>query len=323
MLKTPILFIIFNRPDTTFRVFETIKMAKPSRLYIAADGPRKTHSDDLNLCNDARKVIDLIDWSCDIYTKLSDENLGCGKSVSSAITWFFETEQEGIILEDDCLPHLDFFFYCQELLDVYRENSFIGMISGNNFQNGKSRNNFSYYFSQYGSIWGWATWKRTWEKFNLRICIESFDTVNLSISKIFSSKSEIVYWMKIASLMKNSKIDSWAYPFTFCLWINNLLSIVPNTNLVTNIGFDARGTHTKDPKNISSDIPSAPILPIIHTTLCKVDKKADRYYFQTFINSKNPISTKDLIKEFLYRFAPKKIRNLYKTIKSIYYNIKQ
>lgn len=323
MLKTPILFIIFNRPDTTFRVFETIKMAKPSRLYIAADGPRKTRSEEMNLCNDARKVLYLIDWPCEIYTKFSIENLGCGKSVSSAITWFFETEEEGIILEDDCLPHLDFLFYCQELLEAYRENSRIGMISGNNFQNGNPRNIYSYYFSHYGSIWGWATWKRTWKFFNLNICIDSFDSVNKAICNTFASKSEIAYWMKIASLMNNSKIDSWAYPFTFCIWINSLLSIVPNTNLVTNIGFDARGTHTKDPNNVSSKIPSAPILPIIHPTLCKVDKYADRYYFKKFLNIKIPVSTKSLIKEVVYRLSPRKIRSLYQTIKSLFHKYKQ
>ncbi len=162
MFQTPILFLIFNRPDTTKRVFESISRVKPTKLYIAADGARKNKVGEVLLCQETRNIIELIDWECEIKTLFRTENLGCKIAVSSAIDWFFENEEQGIILEDDCLPHPSFFGYCETLLNYYKDDLRIGHIGGDNFQKGKKRGEGSYYFSQYYFIWGWAIWKLAW-----------------------------------------------------------------------------------------------------------------------------------------------------------------
>ena len=156
-----VLFIIFNRPETTQRVFDAIRLAKPTRLYIAADGPRENKTGEKELCEQARKIAQNVDWDCEVKTLFQKENLGCGKAVSHAISWFFENEDMGIILEDDCLPHQSFFKYCEELLEKYKNNDRIGIISGNNFQKKRKIGSFSYYFSDIVNIWGWATWARS------------------------------------------------------------------------------------------------------------------------------------------------------------------
>ena len=166
MLNTPILFLIFNRPEITARVFQEIRKAKPKQIYIAADGPRIDHPDDTALCNKTRQICDSIDWDCEVKTLFREENLGCQLAVSNAIDWFFKHESEGIILEDDCLPSQSFFHFCAELLDFYRDDEEIMCISGNNFQQGRGDDEESYYFSRYPHCWGWATWRRAWNKYD-------------------------------------------------------------------------------------------------------------------------------------------------------------
>jgi len=154
-LKAPVLLLIFNRPDTTQLVFNKIRKARPAELYIAADGPRKNQPDDPENCRKAREILRQVDWDCKISTLFREENLGCKIGVSSAIDWFFSEVEEGIILEDDCVPDQSFFQFCQELLARYRDDKRVMMISGDNFQFGRRRTDYSYYFSQYVHIWGW------------------------------------------------------------------------------------------------------------------------------------------------------------------------
>lgn len=156
-LKTAVLFLVFNRPETTKTVFEAIRKAKPKRLYIAADGPRKHREGENEKVSSVRQIVTYVDWPCDVKTLFRDENLGCKSAVSGAITWFFNHEEEGIILEDDCLPHPDFFPFCESLLKRYANDERIWVITGNNFQNGIQRGEASYYFSRYNHVWGWAS----------------------------------------------------------------------------------------------------------------------------------------------------------------------
>ena len=169
LFTTPILFMIFNRPDTTARVFERIRGIKPSRLFVSADGPRLQKPDEAEQCIQARAVIQKIDWECEVKTKFSDKNQGCKMGVNSAINWFFEHVDEGIILEDDCLPDISFFPFCQTLLELYRNDERIMHIGGSNFQDGKLRDDGSYFFSGINHIWGWATWKRAWKQYDVQI----------------------------------------------------------------------------------------------------------------------------------------------------------
>ena len=164
-MHSPVLFLVFNRPETTRRVFEAIRTAKPSRLYIAADGPRLEREGERANCEEVRKIALEVDWECDVKTLFRDENLGCKRAVSEGISWFFEHEDEGIILEDDCLPDRSFFSFCKDLLERYRHDTRIMVISGVNFQQGRKRTEYSYYFSIYPHCWGWATWRSAWNCF--------------------------------------------------------------------------------------------------------------------------------------------------------------
>jgi hypothetical protein len=204
--------------------------------------------------------------------------MGCGKHVSSAISWFFENVEEGIILEDDCVPHADFFPYCAELLERYRTNENIYVIGGNNFQAqpwGKS----SYYFSAYGHIWGWATWKRAWKNYDFSLASYNDDSMSTQIKKYCRNTQSQSYWIDIFKLMKYTPIDTWDYQWTFCQWMHNGINIMPNVNLVSNIGFHADATHTKIEVAGISQIPTVTILPIIHPKRIRINRKADRYTF--------------------------------------------
>lgn len=275
----PILFLIFNRPDTTQKVFNVIKEIKPKKLFVAADGPRIGREGETILCQKTRDIIKQINWDCELKTLFRENNLGCGKSVSSAITWFFENVEEGIILEDDCLPNVDFFYYCKELLEYYRNDNRVMSIGGNNFQNGKKYGEASYYFSIFNHIWGWATWKRTWNSYDFKLANINKKEMKKIIKKNFFIKYQVRYWNIIFKRMKRKNpIDTWDYQLTFSIWKNNGLSIIPNVNLVTNIGFGEDATHTKNSNSIAANIENNKIIPIIHPNDVIRNKDADQLY---------------------------------------------
>jgi len=277
-MKNAVLFLMFNRPDIARRTFAEIAKAKPSRLYIACDGAREGKNGEAELVSQTRKIIDLIDWDCEVKTLFQKENLGCGKAVSKAISWFFENEEMGIILEDDCLPHQSFFKYCEELLEKYKNNDRIGIISGNNFQKGQKIGNFSYYFSDIASIWGWATWARSWNDFRLNVNELDENLVLSEIKKRFSEKKFNSYWIGTYELMKEFKIDSWANPFYFSQLAKKRVFINPNVNLISNIGFGDNATHTI--YGNGGNIPiQAMKFPLKHPREILTSHKADKFLF--------------------------------------------
>ena len=168
-LNTPVLFLIFNRPDTTQLVFDAIRQAKPSQLYVAADGPRENKPGETEKCEQTRRIIGTVDWDCEVATLFRENNLGCKQAVSSAIDWFFSNAEEGIILEDDCFPSHSFFIYCQELLEYYRYDTRIMQICGLNVLREWNRNGYGYYYSNYGPVWGWASWRRAWKYYDVHM----------------------------------------------------------------------------------------------------------------------------------------------------------
>ena len=279
MYNIPILFIIFNRLDTTEQVFEQIRKQKPKYLYIAADGPRKNREDDIENCRKTREIVNKIDWDCELKTLFREENLGCGKAVSGAITWFFENVEMGVILEDDCLPHEDFFPYCEELLIRYKDNKEIKMISGDNFQNGIKRGDASYYFTAYTHIWGWASWRRTWQEYDFSLDDILTKEFKKSLRYYFNSWQERQVWLDKFILMKKKSIDTWDFQLSFNVWKRKGINIMPNINLISNIGFGECSTHTSDDNNVLANIPSQSILPINHPDLISINKVADRYSF--------------------------------------------
>lgn len=243
MLKTPLLFIVFNRPDTTERVFEEIKKQKPKYLYVAADGPR--NEQEKSLCEQTRAIVNRVDWECEVKTLFRDRNLGCKRAVSSAIDWFFSNVEEGIILEDDCLPSQAFFPYCESLLEKYRHDARIMHISGENpIDTDIKIGNGSYYFAKTAHVWGWAGWKRAWSQYDVEMnSYEAFKRGN-KIADVFHRKEEQQYWLKIFDRVTQGKIDTWDYQWMYALYVNNGLSAIPNENLISNIGFGEQATHT-------------------------------------------------------------------------------
>jgi hypothetical protein len=277
-LQTPVLFIIFNRPDFTQAVFNEIRKAKPTQLFVAADGPRETLPDDFEKCRKTREIIRQVDWDCKVSTLFQDENLGCKRGVSSAINWFFSHVEEGIILEDDCVPDQSFFPFCQELLEKYRDDQRVMMISGDNFLSRRRRTEDSYYFSKYYFIWGWASWRRAWKYYD--ITLKQWPVVRDGhwLLDILNDRDVVNYWTRVFEDTYNGKIDTWDYQWIFSCWIQGGLSITPNTNLVSNIGFGEFAVNTKDKNSILSNIPVSPMLfPLKHPPFIMWDDLADRF----------------------------------------------
>jgi len=286
-LKTAVLFLVFNRPNTTRQVFEAIRQAKPPRLYVAADGPREGKLGEVEGVEEVRIIATAVDWPCEVKTLFRDKNLGCKKGPSTAITWFFEQEERGIILEDDCLPHLDFFSFCENLLDRYFSDERIFVITGNNFQNGTLRGDASYFFSKYTHIWGWATWRRAWKHYQGDINFWPKWKASDAWKKYSFDKIEKKYWQKIFDLVYAKKIESaWDYPWMASTWYKNGLTVTPNVNLVSNIGFGEDGTHTVSKNNKFSNMPTMELSHIIHPKQVIIDIEADRFNFDNFFGGK-------------------------------------
>tara|TARA_B110000027_G_scaffold52978_1_gene57742 strand:- start:181 stop:1095 length:915 start_codon:yes stop_codon:yes gene_type:complete len=279
MLETPILLIAFNRPEITNKVFEKIRNSKPKRLYIAIDGPRSNIPFEQEKVNKVSDIFKNIDWDCKTYFLKRKSNLGCKKSVSEAIEWFFKHEKLGIILEDDCLPNSDFFLYCQELLLRYEHNKKIYMITGDNFQDGIIRGTDSYYFSKLTHVWGWATWRRAWDNYDSSMSFWPSFKKSEEFKKIFNSNSEQRYFKSIFDAVHKDKIDTWDYQWTASMWHKGGLSITPNKNLVENIGFGPDATHTKIETPRTRSQLTQEILPLTHPSLVIRDYKADEYVF--------------------------------------------
>src|SRR3954469_1056167 len=223
-LKTPVLLIIFNRPDTTRAVFEAIRQARPPKLYVAADGPRPNKESDAIRCELTREIINDVDWDCEVHTLFRETNLNCGVAPSSAFTWFFENEEQGIILEDDCLPSQSFFWYCEELLDRYKDDSRVMHIGGNNFLDGWHKDkDYSYYFSRSGHIWGWATWRRAWQKFDFNISLYNKLRDRGQFDGFFLNSLERRYRMKKfeETVERHGRADWWDYQWDFARYVNS------------------------------------------------------------------------------------------------------
>lgn len=248
MYNIPVLFLIFNRPDTTAQVFERIRQIKPAKLYVAADGAREGRPDEAQRCAKVRTIIDGIDWDCELKTLFREKNLGCKIAVSEAITWFFGQEEYGVILEDDCLPDLSFFPFCEELLIRYKDDDRIGHIGGSCFLPNNIDKNFSYDFSSFSHIWGWASWRRVWKNYNVNFPYwKKYKRDKHKINNIFSSLREKIYFSSFISdaVRERNGINTWDTQYTFMLRIQNQLSIYPGVNLVENIGFNPEfATHT-------------------------------------------------------------------------------
>jgi hypothetical protein len=282
-LTTPVLFLVFNRPATTKVVFEAIRSARPARLYIAADGPRKSKADEVEKCNEVRSIVSNIDWDCEVKTLFREENLGCGKGVSSGITWFFENEIEGIILEDDCVPDPTFFPYCTELLQRFRDDNRVMEISGNSTWPEEFCHDYSYSFSNHNSIWGWATWRRAWNLYDYEM--KNYEEVIKSgvLEKTYSSIFEKHYFNWVFERTYRYPHITWDYQWEFIKRVNSGLTVIPKRNLIVNIGYGSDATSTHNPNNPGSNLKSMPIeFPLIHPPYVLANIGAERQAFIDF-----------------------------------------
>lgn len=275
ILKIPVVFIIFNRPETARRVFAEIAIARPPKLLVIADGPRTDHPDDAEKCAVVRAIIDGVNWDCEVLKNYSDANLGCKRRVSSGLDWVFDKVEEAIILEDDCLPHPTFFRFCEELLEKYRNNETIMLISGDNFQFGRKRTEYSYYFSRYPHIWGWASWRRAWNNYDVDMKMWPEIRDGEWLKDMLGNKRSIWYWKYIFENVYKGKIDTWDYQWTFACWIQNALVVLPNVNLVSNIGFGVKAEHTKDKDKFAQMEIESMCFPILHPDYILRDSKSD------------------------------------------------
>lgn len=245
--STPILLITWRRPKETKEVLDSLKEIKPKTLFISCDGPREGNSEELEKVRKTQDILkENINWNCEVKWQISSVNLGCKKGVTKAIDWFFSNVSEGIILEDDILAHRDFFRFCQILLKKYRHDNRIWCISGSNNQNNIKRGEGSYYFGKIPLIWGWATWKDRWEKYDKNI--EKWPEIKSSkiLNNIFFDDLQKKHWNDIFENFYRYGIpDTWDYSWVFTCLINNGLTAIPNKNLIKNIGFNSNATHTK------------------------------------------------------------------------------
>lgn len=283
-MQTPVLFLIFNRPDTTEKVFEEIRKAQPKKLFVAADGPRAYKEGEVELCVQTRAIIEKIDWDCEVKTLFREENLGCKKAVSEGITWFFDNVKEGIILEDDCLPNSSFFTFCEAMLEKYRDDERIMHISGDNPLNEEPDN--SYYFVKTPHIWGWATWRRAWTKYD--VDMKSYP--DFKIENVFKESYIQKYWLKVFKRVLDGEIDTWDYQWAYSLFYNNAFSIVPKKVLVSNLGFNENATHITNDYRFGNR-PSQEMEQIIHPEKIEYDEvRAKKIFKDRFgIEPRTPI----------------------------------
>jgi len=276
----PVLMVIFNRQDNARRVFDAVRQAKPKQLFIAADGPRPDRIGEKERCDQTRKIAQEVDWPCEVHTDFLDKNIGPCLRVPMAISWFFDHVEQGIILEDDCLPDQSFFSFCGEMLERYKNDEKVMNISGNNFQDGIKRGDSSYYFSRYPSTWGWATWRRAWKLYDTNMSRFPAFIKEKRIKSIVpdKDKGEQRYWLTFFTKEHAGKFIFWDVKWLFTIWSYGAVSVIPNNNLVTNIGFGADATHTKGELGLS--IPLKPLTRIIHPKEIVVDHEADRYLYQ-------------------------------------------
>ncbi len=297
-LKTAVLFLIFKRLDTTKQVFEAIKQAKPPKLYIAADGPRDHVEGEAEKVKAVREyVINNIDWDCEVKTLFREKNLGCGKAVSEAITWFFENEEQGIILEDDTVPSQSFFWFCEELLERYKNDKRVWHIGGYTLQENLIKT--SYRFSRLIPIWGWATWRRAWKNYDYNM--SDFVNQKDSIYKYFGKYKHRV--KETFEYQYYYKIDTWDIQWAYTCVKNGAYSIIPSVSLIKNIGFSEEGTHTKKESKHDKQVNKNEIsFPLVHPQDIIIDERLDEDYLSKFYYENLLTKLKSLIKRMLKRW---------------------
>lgn len=286
-MNTPVVLIIFNRVRTTERALDAIRQVRPSRLFVIADGPRPGVQDDIEKCAATRKVIEGVDWECDLQTNFADHNLGCGMRPATGISWVFEQVDRAIFLEDDCVPDPSFFPFCTEMLDRYADDERVMMVSGNNFLPQGGELPYSYTFFRFLNLWGWASWRRAWRHYEFEM--NRWPSARRSdwFASLFANERVLNYWREIFDhvYIRTSVRDVWDFQFAFALMAAGGLGIAPDRNLVSNIGFGADATHTTHDSDLANRTASEMPFPLKHPPEVVYDPTYDQRVFDTVFHS--------------------------------------
>ncbi|MBD2504256.1 glycosyltransferase family 2 protein [Anabaena azotica] len=288
-MNTPITLIIFKRPQTTEKVFQLIRQAQPKQLFVIADGPRHDRADEAEKCQATREIIERVDWDCEVIKNYSDVNLGCAVRVSSGLDWVFSHVEQTIILEDDCIPHPSFFRFCEELLEKYQNDTRIASISAQNIQPQHKQTNYSYYFSRYSHCWGWATWRRAWQHYDLYMKLWKQVQAENLLNDILIDPKAVSYWQrKLQTIYDNPTGITWDYQWTFACWMQGSLSITPKVNLVSNVGVGADSTHFASNQEFSFiNVPTQAMeFPLQHPPYIVRNVEADIFTQKTVYQAK-------------------------------------
>ena len=293
MLQTPVALVIFNRPNTTARVFDEIAKVKPRRLFVIADGPRPDRDGDAALCAAARSVVERVDWDCELIRNYSESNLGNYQRIPSGITWAFQQTDELIVLEDDCVPHPTFFRFCEELLERYRDDTRVMHIAGNHFQPHTRRSApHSYTFARWNIAWGWATWRRAWQHFDLGVRRWAELRETTFLADLLNDSRAVKEYRRIFDELHNrpGEVDAWDHAWSFACWSQSGFTLMPSTTLVGNIGFGPDATHfpssPNDPRGRLS--PEAITFPLTHPASVVQDRAADDFIIQHYVIQPEP-----------------------------------
>ncbi len=284
-MQTPVVLIIFNRPSHTQQVFEVIRQAQPAKLLVIADGPRANRPDDQQKCVAARAIIDRVDWDCEVIKNYSELNLGCDPRIIDGLNWVFDIVEEAIILEDDCVPDPTFFTYCEELLERYRHDERIMNISGQNVLFGHKRTEYSYYFSRFTLCWGWATWRRAWQSFDVYLKLWPEVRDRKFMKDILEDPYAVKVWERTAQMLYDGRLTGWDFKWMFACWLQNGLCIISDRNLVTNIGYGAEATHNHDEKDPYIKMATQAMnFPLKHPPFIIRDLEADKLIQRTLFD---------------------------------------
>jgi hypothetical protein len=316
-LSLPVLITAFSRYDTLREVFLAVREARPPRLYFACDGPR--NADERAQCDKVRSLVGLVDWPCEVKTLFHPENLGCKYSMAANITWFFENEEEGVILEDDIVPDTSFFWFCQELLEKYRHDPRIWAIFGNNLSapaDPAARDTYWLSAHGYGAYWGWASWRRVWEKFDVEMKEWGRVGRTKEFKRYFLSKAELKEGNKLFEQTYDGRISStWDYQLDFAKVLAGAANIIPEANLCRNIGFSGDGTHTLsagDSRN--REILHSALFPLRHPEPLELHPARDLAYFEAHILPPRFQRIKNSVKRMLPRSIERKLTPVAGTI---------
>jgi hypothetical protein len=285
-LTKPVLLVAFRRPDLTRQAFDVLRRVQPPALYIALDAPRPSRLGEAAACAEVKSVLRNIDWPCTVHRNYAEANLGSGGRVPSAISWVFEQEEECIILEDDILPSESFFYYCQELLDYYRDELRVMTISGQLGDPRHGETKYSYFFSKYTRTWGWATWRRAWKLYDHQLTkLSAFEASGALRKRCFNRREE-AFLRRMLALITTNRLNAWDFRWLIACWIHNGVTATSGVNSVTNVGFRSDATHTFAASHGHLSFRASAVkFPLHHPPAIIEDRKRDYAYWHTVLMS--------------------------------------